>query len=105
MVTWSIVYALVTTTFTATRSKMTRGTFRAAVIACISRVTSIVTVTRLFVTWCVVQTVATTVDDTVVTIGPVVTHFDTKRPYPSSITSSVTLTSHVITGRVVSTMS
>lgn len=43
------------------------------VIISISLYTSPLTVSRLFVTWSVVQTVATTVVDTVVSIGPVIT--------------------------------
>lgn len=45
----------------------------AAVTISISRVTSSVANTSLFVTWSVVQTVTTTVVNTVVSIGPVIT--------------------------------
>lgn len=44
-----------------------------ALRVCISRTTSLVTLPSLFVTWKVVQTVTTTVVDTVVPIGPVIT--------------------------------
>lgn len=45
----------------------------AAVIVCISRVTSFFTVSSLFVTQRVVQTVNTTVVDTLISIGPGIT--------------------------------
>lgn len=45
----------------------------AAVIVCISRVASPVTCTSLLATWGVVQTMTTTVVNTVVTIGSAIT--------------------------------
>lgn len=45
------------------------------VFACISWITPPVTMTSLFVTWNVVQTMTTTVVDTVIAIGIIVTSF------------------------------
>lgn len=42
----------------------------------ISRVTAPVTVSSLFVTWKVIQTVTTTVADTVISKGPVITTYN-----------------------------
>lgn len=44
----------------------------------ISRFTSFVTVTSLFITWRVIQTVTTTVVDTTITIGPDFTLYNRK---------------------------
>lgn len=48
----------------------------AAVIICISRGTSPVTVSSLFVTWISIKTVTTTVVHTVISIGVVITLYN-----------------------------
>lgn len=105
MITWSIVYTMVTATFTASHSKVTSGTFLAAVGVCISRVTTPVTGTALFITGGAIQTMTATVVHTVVTKGSAITLFFTQRPCPPCITPFLTLSSHVITYSTVSTMS
>lgn len=53
----------------------------------ISRVTSSITMTSLFVTWKVVQTMTTTVVHTVISIGPVITFYNI--PITHSVTDYI----------------